>query len=141
MEFVPEVQNALVHVRQFHPDVTQVFFGVDGRWLFCGEAFDAPAFDGRVDIGLLEDAAGAVPDLPAAFEILSLNRLYQLWDQLRDIPTSDGSDQFEADAIAVPFLQFPPGTHRENIWHWFEAQDTRFLVGEVMSGIRRDQDD
>lgn len=62
-----KVQEALRHVASIHPEVVQVFYGVDGRWLFCGEGFEAPTFDGRIDIGLLEDAADTVEVLPAAF--------------------------------------------------------------------------
>lgn len=64
------VKAALDHVRANYPDVTQVFFDTDGRWLFCGEAFQAPDFDEKdIDIGLLEDAADAVAFLPAAFSL------------------------------------------------------------------------
>lgn len=65
-----KVQEALRHVNAHHPEVTQVFYGVDGRWLYCGEAFEAPAFDGRVDVSLLEDAADSVPAFPAAYGLL-----------------------------------------------------------------------
>lgn len=64
-----KVLAALRHVNGLFPEVTQVFYGTDGRWLFCGESFDAPAFDERVDCSLLEDAADAVEYLPAAFAL------------------------------------------------------------------------
>ncbi len=65
-----KVQEALKHVNSIHPDVTQVFYGLDGRWFYCGDAFRAPDFDGRdIDIGLLEDAADSVEHLPAAFAL------------------------------------------------------------------------
>jgi len=37
-----------------------------------------------------------------------------LWDMLKDIPVDDDEN------IEVQFLHFPPGTDREDIWHWFE---------------------
>lgn len=61
------VCKAFVHVRKFFPSVTQVFYGVDGRWLFCEEAFESPTFGDEIDVGILEDAADAVDGLPAAF--------------------------------------------------------------------------
>tara|TARA_R110001583_G_C5667627_1_gene410386 strand:- start:1396 stop:1638 length:243 start_codon:yes stop_codon:yes gene_type:complete len=62
---------------------------------------------------------------------------YWWWDKLGNIPVSEGNDEVEADTIEEAFLQFPVGTHREEIWHWFEAQHPEFVVGEVMQGIRR----
>ncbi len=67
----------------------------------------------------------------------SLSQLYALWEQLGDIPTThDGPD---VDCIEEAFLHFDVGTHREDIWHWFEAQHDRFLVGEVMNGVRHSE--
>lgn len=64
-----------------------------------------------------------------------LLELYQLWDQLGDVPLrlSEELDQ--------PFMHFPAGTHREDVWHWFEEQNPRFVVGEVMAGVRHSNDD
>lgn len=38
----------------------------------------------------------------------------ELWQKLGDIPI-DGNE-----CIEKIFLHFPKGTHRGNIWHWFE---------------------
>lgn len=64
------VQAAIDAVRKYHPDVDQVFFGWDGRWLYCDEHFEAPTFSDEIDIGVLEDASDAVANdcgFPAAF--------------------------------------------------------------------------
>lgn len=37
-----------------------------------------------------------------------------LWSDLGDTPVD------ENDCITEIFGGFPPGTHREDIWHWFE---------------------
>jgi hypothetical protein len=37
-----------------------------------------------------------------------------LWKTLGDIPINDNED------IEEPFLHFPIGTNRLDIWHWFE---------------------
>lgn len=70
--------------------------------------------------------------------------LKALWDVLGDVPVFDRSD-YDAEAISsvtlkdgdieVPYLHFPAGTPREDIWHWFEAQNKRFIAGEVLMGI------
>ena len=62
-----KVQQALRHVKEHHPEVTQVFYGTDGRWQYCGEAFERPKFGDEVDVSILEDAADSVKSLPAAF--------------------------------------------------------------------------
>jgi len=37
-----------------------------------------------------------------------------LWAELGDIPVNDDGE------IQLGFVDFPPGTDREEIWHWFE---------------------
>lgn len=69
MNMPMEVRRALEYVRAHHPEVTQVFYGTDQRWFFCGEAFEAPVLGPEIDIGVLEDAADSVVTLPAAFAL------------------------------------------------------------------------
>lgn len=69
MEMTKEVREALEHVQSIYPQVHQVFFSDDGRWRFCGEIDEAPEFDDRVDVGLLEAALDSLDALPAAFSI------------------------------------------------------------------------
>lgn len=140
--FNTKVQAALRHVNSVYPEVTQVFYGADGCWLFCDEEFEAPNFKipGQIDIGLLEDAADAADadkGFPCAYRLLTLADYYAYWDMLSDIPVADVHDEFEDCAIEQPFLHFPAGTDREEIWHWFEAQHPDFVVGEVQQGKRR----
>ncbi|WP_051516941.1 hypothetical protein [Herbaspirillum sp. RV1423] len=143
MQFNEKVQAALRHVHGVFPTVTQVFYGNNGRWLFCNEDLDCPSFDeapGMVDVGLLEDAADAAEKdkgLPCAYRLLTLADYYLWWEKLGNIPVSEGTVDVDADTIEESFLQFPVGTHREEIWHWFEAQHPDFVVGEVMQGIRK----
>ena len=39
-----------------------------------------------------------------------------LWDCLTDVPVD------EKECIETDWLDFPKGTHREEIWHWFEKE-------------------
>jgi len=43
-----------------------------------------------------------------------MKKVKVLWQKLGDIPTD------EKDCIELPFRHFQVGTHREEIWHWFE---------------------
>ncbi|MBA9859495.1 hypothetical protein [Ralstonia insidiosa] len=62
----------------------------------------------------------------------SLDELYALWDELRDIPvTEDGQ---HLDAV---FQHFSKGAEIETVWRWFEAQNPQFIVGDVQRGVRR----
>lgn len=75
---------------------------------------------------------------------LPLSLLYRLWDILGDVPCREagewaarreGIKQYE-QLLDEQFLSFPAGTSVDAIWRWFEAQNPRFSVGEVMNGIR-----
>lgn len=44
-----------------------------------------------------------------------LKRVTDLWDELGDLPMDP-----ETECMEAPFQGFPAGTHREDIWHWFE---------------------
>lgn len=142
MQFNTKVQEALKHVNNLFPQVTQVFYGADGRWMFCDEDFNAPNFKNapdKLDISILEDAAdsaGEQQGFPCAYVLFTLADYYALWDSLSDIPTVDNHPEFEDNSIELPFLHFPAGTPREEIWRWFEAQHPEFKVGDVQQGIR-----
>lgn len=58
--------------------------------------------------------------------------LVQLWARLGDIPTFPEGEW--VDGIEEPFLHFEVGTHREEIWRWFEEQNYRFQVGPMTHG-------
>lgn len=41
----------------------------------------------------------------------------KLWGDFADIPMNPETEQMDA-----PFLNFPVGTPREDIWHWFDER-------------------
>lgn len=43
--------------------------------------------------------------------------LEKLWESFADIPMNPDTEEMEE-----PFLYFPAGTHREEIWHWFDER-------------------
>lgn len=54
--------------------------------------------------------------------------LLGLWKDLGDIPVNHDGQILES------FQAFPAGTHREEIWQWFESQNPEFLIGDIMCG-------
>lgn len=62
-----QVRRALDHVRSYFPDVTHVIYTREVKWLYMSDDGVMPDFNGKIDIGLLEDAADAVSEFPAVF--------------------------------------------------------------------------
>jgi len=50
----------------------------------------------------------------------------KLWQELGDIPTNKN------DEIEKRFLHFDIGTHREEIWHWFEDEFNLSVAEDLM---------
>lgn len=60
---------------------------------------------------------------------MELRQLYAHWDELGDVPT-------KGEKLDASFLHFEKGTPTQDVWHWFESENPRFIVGDVMQGIR-----
>ena len=45
-----------------------------------------------------------------------MDALLSLWHDFSDVPINDW------DEIEVPFMHFPAGTYRFDIWHWFDER-------------------
>jgi len=63
------VETALRHVRDHHPTCVKVLFDAMGRWRYMDAANEAFAFDGNMNIDLLEIASDTLNELPALFEL------------------------------------------------------------------------
>lgn len=46
--------------------------------------------------------------------------LEDLWTEFGDVPMNP-----ETECMEQPFLGFPAGTHREDIWHWFDERHSK----------------
>lgn len=70
-----------------------------------------------------------------AIDVFMQEKVYDLWEEFGDIPMDP-----ETECIESEFLDFPAGTHREEIWHWFEdtfdvpVVDLLYGEGEVERG-------
>ena len=49
--------------------------------------------------------------------------LEELWGQLEDIPMNPETEQLEE-----PFMHFPAGTDKEDIWHWFDERYSKGIA-------------
>lgn len=47
----------------------------------------------------------------------SPQELRMLWEEFGDLPMNP-----ETECMEAPFQGFPAGTHREEIWHWFDER-------------------
>ena len=57
----------------------------------------------------------------------TLEHLEQLWDELGDNAYFNDSEELEQS-----WYQFPAGTDKHTIWHWFEEQHVDFSVAKIM---------
>ena len=51
------------------------------------------------------------------YDVYSDNDLKELWEMFGDVPMNP-----ETECMEEAFLGFPAGTHREEIWHWFDKR-------------------
>lgn len=49
--------------------------------------------------------------------------LERLWNDFSDIPMNPDTEKIEE-----PFMDFPAGTDREDIWHWFDERHSKGVV-------------
>lgn len=69
LKMTDAVKRALRHVRNFHPEVCQVSFDSEGRWLYMDKLSGAPTFGQEINVGILEAAADSLESLPATFVV------------------------------------------------------------------------
>lgn len=61
--------------------------------------------------------------------------LERLWAEFGDVPMNP-----ETECMDEPFLGFPAGTHREDIWHWFDERHSRgvaYLLNGDMQSVEK----
>jgi hypothetical protein len=80
----------------------------------------------RIDFDDLrpDDAADLHPRSIAAHKRFAPST-EDLWESLKDVPVND------RDEIEVAWRHFKAGTHREDIWRWFEATFPGFSVAKA----------
>lgn len=56
----------------------------------------------------------------------TLKELQELWNELSDIPVNE-NDEPEED-----FLDFPSGTDKFDVWHWFDERCPNGVAEDLM---------
>ena len=57
--------------------------------------------------------------------------LEDLWAEFGDVPMNP-----ETECMEQPFLGFPVGTHREDIWHWFDERHSKGVAYLMYGGAK-----
>lgn len=70
----------------------------------------------------LKDFGGEGFERPFVFATLNERdaELERLWAEFGDVPMNP-----ETECMEAPFLGFPAGAHREEIWHWFDERHSK----------------
>lgn len=56
----------------------------------------------------------------------------ELWEEFGEVPMNSETEEIERS-----WKHFLPGTHREDVWHWFEEQFD-ISVAEDLMGMKKD---
>ena len=78
------------------------------------------------DYSLIYDGLAEIPSLEEQD-----HELEELWSQFEDIPMDPLTE-----CIEDPFLDWPAGTHREEIWTWFDKRHSRGVY-YLLHGLNR----
>jgi hypothetical protein len=106
------------------------------RLMLCDECRHIPGGAGICDYSSQTDTCRRNPESTAELihhDMQTLEArdaaLQQLWYALADVPVEPDTDQTEA-----PFLHFPAGTDREDIWHWFDERHSKGVAYLLYGG-------
>lgn len=53
-------------------------------------------------------------------KMMSDAELEAMWDEFGDVPMDP-----ETECMEYQWMDFPAGTHREEIWHWFDERHSK----------------
>lgn len=111
----------------------------------CRSLFDdverknAPMSSAIARLAAYEDTGWSPEEIKAMAPAATLRdrdaKLELLWDKFADVPMNP-----ETECIDEPFLGFPAGTHREDIWHWFDERHSRgvaYLLNGDMQSVEK----
>lgn len=69
INMIKEVELAIKHVQKYHSDVEIMCINQQGLWQFFTENWDAPIFDARIDINVIQAAADSVLETPFIYQL------------------------------------------------------------------------
>lgn len=65
--------------------------------------------------------------LKDSFDVWRWNYVVELWREFGDVPMDPGTECIEEE-----WNRFPAGTHREEIWYWFEESFNVSVASDLM---------
>lgn len=85
-------------------------------------------------IGYQVDVKVTNKDKPSAYRVMKVDNLpnediKDLWLEFGDVPMDPETEEIECD-----WNIFKAGTHKEEIWHWFEGEFD-IVIGEMFNGV------
>ena len=75
-----------------------------------------------------EECQAAIVEKYSLSKKYSDEQLEELWSILRDVPVNDN------DEIMEPFIDFPIGTHKEDVRHWFDEKHSKGMYALMHIG-------
>lgn len=72
-------------------------------------------------------------------DLARYNHIKKLWQEFGDIPMDPETECLESEFIpcainGTALYRFPSGTHREDIWYWFEEEFNLSVAEYLMYG-------
>lgn len=72
-------------------------------------------------------------------DLARYNHIKKLWQEFGDIPMDPETECLESEFIpcainGTALYWFPSGTHREDIWYWFEEEFNLSVAEDLMYG-------
>lgn len=72
-------------------------------------------------------------------DLARYNHIKKLWQKFGDIPMDPETECLESEFVphaidGTALCRFPPGTHREDIWYWFEEEFGLSVAEDLMYG-------
>lgn len=118
-------------------DPMHIYYGKKRIGIDCGSGFpvNAPIYavpHGRLACLRLDDMKEFYSEefLDDEDTVYTDEQLEEFWSRFGDVPMDPETERMEDD-----FLSFPQGTHREEIWHWFDKRHSKgvafLLYGET----------
>ena len=116
-QFLFDKDSVLDVLYSFSDDEVEKYFGVSFKVFECLAGAMAVAMRRNInkyDMGWQAARDEAIEEIIRRYVEQGDENIEWLWSQFADVPINPVTE-----CIEQPFLDFPAGTHREEVWKWF----------------------